>query len=120
VNNFMTDVGIPLNSFGSYSAIDGAATLLPSLINALGPIHSVTDGIGDTTTYLGGITNNPETLGLPNTSYMFHFSSVLGTLFDNESAFTTGTGNGFQLPPAISAGSSSRPPPPSPSSRLGP
>ena len=96
----MTDVGIPLNGFGSYSAIDGAATLLPSLINALGPIHSVTDGIGDTTTYLGGITNNPETLGLPNTSYMFHFSSVLGTLFDNESAFTTGTGNGFQLPPA--------------------
>ena len=52
------------------------------------------------TTYLGGIINNPETLGLPNTSYMFHFSSVLGTLFDNESAFTTGTGNGFQLPPA--------------------
>ena len=47
VNNFMTDVGIPLNGFGSYSAIDGAANLLPSLINALGPIHSVTDGIGD-------------------------------------------------------------------------
>jgi PEP-CTERM motif-containing protein len=97
VNQFWTDIGIPLNVFGSYSAV--GAQLLPSLINALGPIHTSTDIFGQPTTFLGGITNDPLTLGLPNTSYMFHFFSGVSPIFDNESAFTFGTGNGFaQLP----------------------
>jgi hypothetical protein len=37
VQQFWLDIGIPLNSFGSYSAIGLAGQLLPSLINALGP-----------------------------------------------------------------------------------
>ena len=87
VEQFWTDIGIPLNSFGSYSAIGTAGQLLPSLIDALGPTHSTTDIFGDVTNYLGGITNNPETLGIPNTSYMFHFFSVLGRPLDNEFSF---------------------------------
>jgi PEP-CTERM motif len=100
VNTFWTDIGIPLNIFGSYSAIGTAGQLLPPLINALGPTHSTTDLIGDVTNYLGGITNNPETLGIPNTSYMFHFFSSVSSIFDNESAFTIGAGNGFAELPA--------------------
>jgi hypothetical protein len=99
VQQFWLDIGIPLNSFGSYSAIGTSGQLLPSLINALGPINTTKDLIGDVTTYLGGITDNPETLGIPNTSYMFHFFSSVSSIFDNESAFITGAGNGFaQLP----------------------
>jgi len=101
VNTFWTDIGIPLNAFGSYSSLLGV-DLLSSLINAIGPTHTITTGglFGDNVTrFLGGITNDPLVLGLPNTSYMFHFSSELGSLFDNESAFTFGTGNGFaELP----------------------
>jgi len=93
VNQFWTDIGIPLNIFGSYSAI--GANLLGSFISFLGPIHTTTDIFGQLTTYLGGITNDPLVLGLPNTSYMFHFFSGVSPIFDNESAFTFGTGNGF-------------------------
>jgi len=97
VNRFWTDIGIPLNVFGSYSAI--GANLLGSFISFLGPINTTTNIFGQPTTYLGGITNDPLVLGLPNTSYMFHFFSGVSTIFDNESAFTFGTGNGFaQLP----------------------
>jgi len=98
VNTFWTDIGIPLNIFGSYSSI--GTNLLSSLISAIGPTHSTTDIFGDVTNYLGGITNNPETLGIPNTSYMFVFNSILGVGADNESAFTIGAGNGFAELPA--------------------
>jgi hypothetical protein len=101
VNAFWTDIGIPLNVFGSYSSLLGV-DLLSSLINTIGPTHTLTtSGLfgNDVTRWLGGITNDPEVLGLPNTSYMFHFSSQFGSLFDNESAFTFGTGDGFaELP----------------------
>jgi hypothetical protein len=100
VSHFWADIGIPLNGFGSYSAIGDVGQLLPSLIGALGPTHSSTTFLIGTTNYLAGITNNPETLGIPNTSYLFHFSSVLGAPLDNESAFTTGAGNGFAELPA--------------------
>jgi hypothetical protein len=98
VNQFWRDIGIPLSSITqSYSAI--GANLLGSFISFLGPIHTTTDIFGQPTTYLGGITNDPLVLGLPNTSYMFHFFSGVSPIFDNESAFTFGTGNGFaQLP----------------------
>jgi hypothetical protein len=98
VNQFWGDIGIPLNVFGSYSAV--GTNLLGSFISFLGPIHTSTDIFGEPTTFLGGITNDPLVLGLPNTSYMFHFFSGLSSIFDNESAFTFGTGNGFQLPPS--------------------
>jgi PEP-CTERM motif len=103
VNGFWRDIGIPavIPPLLSYSATNllGQGELLPPLINALGPTHTTTDIFGDVTTYLGGITNDPLTLGLPNTSYMFHFFSGLSSVFDNESAFTFGTGNGFaELP----------------------
>lgn len=103
VNQFWRHIGIPLSNITqTYSAI-GTANLLGSFINFLGPIHTTsTPGIfggHDITNYLGGLTDDPLVLGLPNTSYMFHFSSSLGSLFDNESAFTFGTGNGFaELP----------------------
>jgi len=97
VNAFWSDIGIPLNVFGSYSAA-GTTNLLGSFISFLGPIHTDSNIFG-TTNFLGGITNDPLVLGLPNTSYMFHFSSSVSSIFDNESAFTFGTGNGFaQLP----------------------
>jgi len=99
VNGFWRDIGIPaaIPPLLSYSAV--GTNLLGSLINALGPTHTTTDIFGEVTTYLGGITNDPLTLGLPNTSYMFHFFSGLSSIFDNESAFTFGTGNGFaELP----------------------
>jgi hypothetical protein len=99
VNIFWTDVGIPLNIFGSYSSI--GTNLLSSLISAIGPTHTTTDVFGEVTDYLGGITNNPETVGLiPNTSYMFVFNSGLGVPLDSESAFTIGAGNGFAELPA--------------------
>jgi len=99
VDQFWIDVGIPLSGLTlTYSNV--GTNLLGSLINALGPIHTTTDLIGDTTTYLGGITNDPGALGLPNTSYMFHFFSVLGTPLDNETAITFGTGNGFAQSPS--------------------
>ena len=98
VNQFWTDIGIPLNIFGSYSAI--GQNLLGSFISFLGPIHTTTDIFGQPTTYLGGITNDPLVLGLPNTSYMFHFFSGVSSIFDNESAFTFGTGNGFAQSPS--------------------
>jgi hypothetical protein len=98
VNQFWTDIGIPLNIFGSYSAI--GVNLLSSLIDAIGPTHTTTDIFGEVTNFLGGITNNPETLGIPNTSYMFHFFSGVSSIFDNESAFTIGAGNGFAELPA--------------------
>jgi hypothetical protein len=100
VQQFWLDIGMPLNSFGSYSAIGLAGQLSPPLINALGPTHTTTDLFGQVTNYLGGITNNPETLGIPNTSYMFHFFSGLGPGLDTESAFITGAGNGFAELPA--------------------
>jgi len=50
---------------------------------------------GGTTEWTGGITNDPLVLGLPNTSDLRHFFSVLGTGLDNEDALTFGTGNGF-------------------------
>jgi hypothetical protein len=101
VNAFWSDIGIPLNAFGSYSAV--GVNLLSSLINTLGPIFSETNTVIGIpvghTDFLGGITNDPLVLGLPNTSYMFHFFSNVSSIFDNESAFTFGTGNGFaQLP----------------------
>jgi hypothetical protein len=99
VQQFWLDTGIPLNSFGSYSAAFTAG-ILPPLINALGPTHTASTPLIGTTDTLGGITNNPETLGIPNTSYMFHFFSVLGSGLDNESAFITGAGNGFAQDPA--------------------
>jgi hypothetical protein len=74
--------------------------LLGSLISALGPTFVTVDGFGEPTTYLGGITNNPEAAGVPNTSYMFHFFSGVNSIFDNESAFTLGVGNGFGDNPA--------------------
>src|ERR1700738_1188501 len=41
VNTFWTDIGIPLNIFGSYSAPPPfGPDLLPSLINAIGPTHT--------------------------------------------------------------------------------
>lgn len=98
VNRFYSDIGIPLNIFGSYSSI--GTNLLSSLISAIGPTHSTSDFIGDVTNYLGGITNDAETLGIPNTSYMFVFNSIVGTGADNESAFTIGAGNGFAEFPA--------------------
>lgn len=100
VNAFWRDIGIPLDPFTqSYSGV--SVNRLGSFIDFLGPIHSTTDLIGDRTDYLGGITNNPLVLGLPNTSYMFHFfSSVSSPFFDNESAFTLGTGNGFAEDPS--------------------
>jgi PEP-CTERM motif len=98
VNTFWTDIGIPLNIFGSYSAV-GTTNLLSSLIDALGPTHIDSNILG-TTNFLGGITNNPETLGIPNTSYMFHFFSSVSSIFDNESAFTIGASNGFAELPA--------------------
>jgi len=98
VDTFWTDIGIPLSGLTlTYSSV--GTNLLSSLISALGPIHTTTDIFGEVTNYLGGITNDPEVLGLPNTSYMFHFFSGVSSIFDNESAFTFGTGNGFaELP----------------------
>ena len=94
VDQFWVDVGIPLSGLTlTYSAV--GVNLLSSLINAPGPIHTSTDIFGEPTTFLGGITNDPLVLGLPNTSYMFHFFSGVSPIFDNESAFTFGTGNGF-------------------------
>ena len=98
VEQFWADIGIPLNSFGSYSSI--GTNLLSSLIGAIGPTHTTTDIFGEVTDYLGGITNNAETLGIPNTSYMFVFNSGLGVPLDNELAFTIGAGNGFAELPA--------------------
>ena len=98
VNTFWTDIGIPLNIFGSYSAV--GTDLLSSLINAIGPTHTTTDIFGQVTNFLGGISNNPPTLGIPNTPNMFHFFSGLSPIFDNESAFTIGAGNGFAELPA--------------------
>jgi len=99
VNTFWTDIGIPLNIFGSYSAI--GANLLSSLISAIGPTpHNYRYFLARSPIFLGGITNNPETLGIPNTSYMFHFFSGLGPGLDSESAFTIGAGNGFAELPA--------------------
>lgn len=98
VNTFWTDIGIPLDILGTYSGV--GVNLLSSLINAIGPTHSTTDIFGEVTNYLGGITNNPETLGIPNTAYMFHFFSGVSPIFDNESAFTIGAGNGFAELPA--------------------
>jgi hypothetical protein len=98
VNTFWTDIGIPLNIFGSYSAI--GTNLLSSLIDAIGPTHTTTDIFGEVTNFLGGISNNPLTLGIPNTPNMFHFFSGVSPIFDSESAFTIGAGNGFAELPA--------------------
>ena len=88
VNQFWRDIGIPLSSITqSYSAI--GANLLGSFISFLGPIATI-----GPSTYLGGITNDPLVLGLPNTSYMTHLFTGI-PIFDSESAFTFGTGNGF-------------------------
>ena len=98
VNTFWTDIGIPLNIFGSYWAV--GTHLLSSLINAIGPTHTTTDIFGQVTNFLGGISNNLPTLGIPNTPNMFHFFSGLSPIFDQESAFTVGDGNGFEELPA--------------------
>jgi PEP-CTERM motif len=94
VATFWTDIGIPLGPFLSYSALF-PPFILPPLINQLGPtIHDI---FGNP--YLGGITNDPETLGIPNTSYMFADFTIFGQI--NESAFITGAGNGVgELPTA--------------------
>lgn len=103
VNQFWGDIGIPLNGFGSFSAIGNLdpifspsgpdPSLLP-LIGTLGPTNT-TSNIFGTTYFLGGVTNDALTLGLPNSSYMFYFESSVSTAYDNESAFTYGTGNGY-------------------------
>jgi hypothetical protein len=94
VDTFWVDIGIPLVSpFRNYAGV--GVNLLGSLIDALGPIHTESVFLIGTTRWLGGITNDPLVLGLPNTADLRHFSSVLGTFFDNEDALTFGTGNGF-------------------------
>jgi PEP-CTERM motif-containing protein len=93
VNTFWHDIGIPLNIFGSYSTTF-PPFILPPLINQLGP--TTHDIFGNP--YLGGITNDPLTLGIPNTSYMFADFTIFGQI--NESAFTIGAGNGVAELPA--------------------
>ena len=97
VNTFWTHIGIPPNFFGGYLGV--GTNLLSSLINAIGPTH--TDGnIFGTADFLGGITNNPLTMGVPNSSNMFHFFSSITPIFDVELAFTIGTGSWFGDQPA--------------------
>ena len=99
VNVFFRDIGIPLSTFTeSYSAI-GTTNNLGGLISFLGPIYTQTLLTGHTD-YLGGITNDPLVLDVPNTSYMFHFYDSTSSIFDNESAFTFGAGNGYAELPA--------------------
>jgi hypothetical protein len=111
VSQFWGDIGIPLNGFGSYSAIgnlnpfdpSGPSPSLLPLIGMMGPTHT-TSNIFGTTYFLGGVTNDSLTLGLPNTSYMFYFQSSVSSAYDNESAFTYGTGNGYAELPASTGG----------------
>lgn len=112
VNQFWGDIGIPLNGFGSFSAIgnldpvfspSGPSPSLLPLIGMLGSTHTSSDIFG-TTYFLGGVTNDSLTAGLPNTSYMFYFQSSVSTAYDNESAFTYGTGNGYAELPASTGG----------------
>lgn len=111
VNQFWEDIGVPLGSFGSYSAIGNLNPFDPSgpspsflpLIGMVGPTHT-TSNIFGTTYFLGGVTNDSLTLGLPNTSYMFYFQSSVSSAYDNESAFTYGTGNGYAELPASTGG----------------
>jgi hypothetical protein len=112
VNQFWKDIGVPLNGFGSFSAIGNLdpifdpsgpnPSLLP-LIGTIGPTHTTSNILG-TTYFLGGVTNDSLTAGLPNTSYMFYYESPLSTAYDNESAFTYGTGNGYAELPASTGG----------------
>lgn len=113
VNQFFTDIGIPLNSFTqSYAGLFGA-NLLGGLINFLGPTQTINGLVLETgaiTDYLGGITNNPEVyvpilnIYVPNTSYMQHaYAYILGVAtpgLDSESAWTFGAGNGYAEDPA--------------------
>lgn len=105
VNQFWKDIGIPLSSITeSYTSI-GSTNLLGSFIDFLGPTHVTNTDIPlvgtQTIDYLGGLTDDPLVLDLPNTSYMMHFyaAGIFHPAFDSESAFTFGTGNGYaQLP----------------------
>jgi hypothetical protein len=90
---FWSDIGIPLGPFLSYSALFPPFILLP-LIDQLGP--TTHDIFGNP--YLGGLTNDPETLGIPNTSYMFADLLFGGQI--NETALITGAGNGVAQDPA--------------------
>lgn len=99
VDTFWSDIGIPLDPvFKNYAGV--GVNLLGSFIDFLGPIHSESVPLIGTTDWLGGITNNPEVVGVPNTAYLRHFFSVLGTGLDNEEAITFGAGNGFGEDPA--------------------
>jgi hypothetical protein len=99
VAKFETDVGIPLDVFNEYPIHIGVDLLSP-LINQLGPTHAITIPLVSIEDFLGGITNDGLTLGVPNTSYMYHIHADVGLLFDSEAAFRDGAGNGFAELPA--------------------
>ena len=93
---FWSDIGVPLNGFGSYTQVClfGPCILGP-LISQLGPTTS--DAFGNP--YLAGISRNtPDPLLGPVTPYMFQVF-ILGGLSSEDAFAITAFGNGLAQSP---------------------